>query len=72
MKKVILGLSLLAFVASSSFAGDKDKGKCCTDKEKAAMKCEKGEKGKEKCCADMIKEAKAEAKAAKKATKKTA
>jgi hypothetical protein len=70
MKKVILGLSLLAFVASSSFAGDKDKGKCCTDKEKAAMKCE--DKSKSKCCADMIKEAKAEAKTAKKAVKKTA
>jgi hypothetical protein len=72
MKKVILGLSLLAFVASSSFAGDKDKGKCCTDKEKAAMKCE--DKSKSKCCADMIKEAKAEAKSknAKKAAKKMA
>jgi hypothetical protein len=69
MKKVILGLSLLAFVATTTFAGDKDKGKCCTDKEKAAMKCDKS---KEKCCADMIKEVKAEAKVAKKAVKKTA
>jgi hypothetical protein len=69
MKKAILGLSLLAFVASTSFAGDKDKGKLCTDKEKAAMKCDKS---KEKCCADMIKEAKAEAKTAKKSVKKAA
>lgn len=72
MKKVILGLSLLAFVASSSFAGDKDKGKCCSDKDKAAMKCEKGDKAKTKCCADMEKEAKAEKKSDKKAVKKTA
>ena len=64
MKKVILGLSLLAFVASASFAGDKDKGKCCTDKEKAAMKCDKS---KAKCCADMEKQAKVEKKAVKKA-----
>ncbi|MEY4541089.1 MAG: hypothetical protein RLZZ306_2846 [Bacteroidota bacterium] len=72
MKKVILGLSLLAFVASTSFAGDKDKGKCCSDKDKAAMKCEKGDKAKTKCCADMEKEAKVEKKAEKKAVKKTA
>ena len=69
MKKVILGLSLLAFVASTSFAGDKDKGKVCTDKEKATIKCDKS---KEKCCADMVKEAKVEAKTAKKAVKKAA
>ena len=69
MKKVILGLSLLAFVASSSFAGDKDKGKSCTDKEKSAMKCDKS---KGKCCADMEKEAKAEKKADKKVAKKAA
>ncbi len=69
MKKVILGLSLLAFVASSSFAGDKDKGKCCSDKEKAAMK---GDKAKAKCCADMEKEAKAEKKTDKKVAKKAA
>ena len=69
MKKAILGLSLLAFVASTSFAGDKDKGKVCTDKEKATMKCDKS---KEKCCADMVKEAKVEAKTAKKAVKKAA
>ena len=66
MKKAILGLSLLAFVASTSFAGDKDKGKVCTDKEKAAAA-----KGNHKCCADMVKEAKAEAKTEKKAVKKT-
>ena len=72
MKKVILGLSLLAFVSSASFAGDKDKGKCCSDKEKAAMKCEKSDKAKAKCCADMEKEAKAEKKTDKKAAKKTA
>lgn len=64
MKKVILGLSLLAFVASSSFAGDKDKGKCCMDKAKSAMKYDKS---KAKCCADMEKEAKAVKKADKKA-----
>jgi hypothetical protein len=67
MKKAILGLSLLAFVASTSFAGDKDKGKLCTDKEKAAAT-----KGNHKCCADMIKEAKAEAKTVKKVVKKAA
>ena len=72
MKKVILVLSLLAFVASSSFAGDKDKGKCCSDKEKVAMKCEKGDKTKAKCCADMEKEAKAEKKTDKKVAKKAA
>ena len=59
MKKIILSLSLLAFVASSSFAGDKDKGKSCTDKNKSALKCDKS---KAKCCADMEKEAKAEKK----------
>ncbi len=69
MKKLILGLSLLAFVASSSFAGDKDKGKCCADKDKAAMKCDKS---KAKCCADMEKEAKADKKADKKVVKKSA
>lgn len=67
MKKVVLGLSLLAFVASTSFARDKDKGKCCTEKEKAAAT-----KGNHKCCADMVKEAKAEVKTAKKSVKKTA
>ena len=67
MKKAILGLSLLAFVASTSFAGDKDKGKVCTDKEKAAAT-----KGNHKCCADMAKEAKATVKTEKKTIKKTA
>ena len=69
MKKVILGLSLLAFVASASFAGDKDKGKSCTDKSKSALKCDKS---KAKCCADMEKEAKAEKKSDKKVAKKAA
>jgi hypothetical protein len=69
MKKVILSLSLLAFVASASFAGDKDKGKCCADKDKAAMKCDKS---KAKCCADMEKAAKADKKVEKRAVKKTA
>jgi hypothetical protein len=64
MKKVFLSLSLIVFVASASFAGDKDKGKCCADKEKAAMKCDKS---KAKCCADMEKQAKVEKKAVKKA-----
>lgn len=64
MKKVILGLSLLAFVANASFAGDKDKGKSCSDKDRAAMKCDKS---KSKCCADMEKQAKVEKKAVKKA-----
>lgn len=68
MKKVILGLSLLAFVASASFAGDKNKGKNCSDKDKVAIKCDKS---KAKCCADMEKEAKAEKKTDKKVTKKT-
>jgi hypothetical protein len=69
MKKVFLSLSLIAFVASASFAGDKDKGKCCADKEKAAMKCDKS---KAKCCADMEKEAKADKKTDKKVAKKAA
>jgi hypothetical protein len=69
MKKVILGLSLLAFVASTSFAGDKDKGKSCSDKGKSAMK---GDKSKAKCCADMEKEAKADKKLDKKVAKKAA
>lgn len=64
MKKVILGLSLLAFVASTSFAGDNDKGKSCSDKGKSAMK---DNKSKTKCCADMEKEAKLAKKVAKKA-----
>lgn len=67
MKKAILGLSILAFVASTSFAGDKDKGKYCTDKEKSAAA-----KGNHKCCADMVKEAKATVKTEKKAVKKAA
>ena len=69
MKKIILSLSLLAFVASSSFAGDKDKGKSCTDKDKSAMKCDKS---KAKCCADMEKEAKANKQSDKKVSKKAA
>lgn len=69
MKKVILSLLLLAFVASTSFAGDKDKGKSCSDKNKSAMKCDKS---KSKCCADMEKEAKAEKKLDKKVVKKAA
>ena len=69
MKKIILSLSLLAFVSIASFAGDKDKGKSCSDKDKAAMKCDKS---KAKCCADMEKEAKAEKKSEKKATNKAA
>ncbi len=69
MKKIILSLSLLAFVASSSFAGDKDKGKSCSDKNKSALKCDKS---KAKCCADMEKEAKAEKKTDKKVAKKAA
>ena len=69
MKKVILGLSLLAFVASTSFAGDKDKGKSCSDKGKSAMK---GDKSKAKCCVDMEKEAKADKRLAKKTVQKSA
>ncbi len=69
MKKVILSLSLLAFVANTSFAGDKDKGKSCSDKNKSALKCDKS---KAKCCADMEKEAKAEKKSDKKVAKKAA
>lgn len=68
MKKVILGLSLLAFVASASFAEDKNKGKNYSDKDKVAVKCDKS---KAKCCADMEREAKAEKKTDKKVTKKT-
>ena len=68
MKKIILSLSLLAFVASSSFAGDKDKGKSCSDKNKSALKCDKS---KAKCCADMEKEAKDEKKTDKKVSKKS-
>lgn len=69
MKKIILGLSLLAFVASTSFAGDKDKGKSCSDKDKSALKCDKS---KAKCCADMEKDAKAYKKSDKKVAKKAA
>ena len=69
MKKVILGLSLLAFVANTSFVGDKDKGKSCSDKSKYAMK---GDKSKAKCCVDMEKEAKADKKLDKKIAKKAA
>jgi hypothetical protein len=65
MKKVILGLSLLAFVANVSVANAKDKGKghaCCTDKAAAAQK------SKSKCCVDAEKSAKTD----KKVLKKTA
>lgn len=69
MKKVILGLSLLAFVANVSLATDKDKNKKCEKTEAGC--CKKGEKA-SKCCADMEKEAKVEKSAAKKAVKKAA
>ena len=69
MKRVILGLSLLAFVGNASFASGKDKGKCCADKSKTALK---SDNSKGKCCAEMQKEAKAEKKTDKKAAKKAA
>ena len=66
MKKVVLGLSLLAFVANVSLAHDKEKGsKCCSPKTAAAH-------SKSKCCAEMTKSAKVEKVADKKAVKKTA
>lgn len=71
MKKIILGLSLLAFVASSSFAGDKDKDKNAKCEKTQVGCCKKGEKA-TKCCADMEKEAKVEKKSEKKAVKKAA
>lgn len=68
MKKVVLGLSLLAFVANVSLAHDKEKGsKCCSPKMAAAHN-----KSKSKCCAEMTKSAKVEKVADKKAVKKTA
>ncbi|MBB6005200.1 hypothetical protein [Arcicella rosea] len=68
MKKVVLGLSLLAFVANISLAHDKEKGsKCCSPKMAAAHS-----KSKSKCCAEMTKSAKVEKVADKKAVKKTA
>ena len=69
MKKVILGLSLLAFVASASFAGDKDKNAKCEKTQPGC--CKKGEKA-TKCCADLEKEAKAVKKTDKKSAKKAA
>ena len=69
MKKVILGLSLLAFVANVSLASDKDKNKKCEKTEAGC--CKKGEKA-SKCCADTEKQAKIEKGAAKKAVKKAA
>ena len=69
MKKVILGVSLLAFVANVSLATDKDKNKKCEKTEMGC--CKKGEKA-SKCCADTEKEAKVEKSAAKKAVKKAA
>ncbi len=71
MKKVILGLSLLAFVANVSLAGDKDKDKNAKCEKTQAGCCKKGEKA-TKCCADMEREAKAEKKEEKKAVKKAA
>ncbi|MDR6563176.1 MULTISPECIES: hypothetical protein [unclassified Arcicella] len=68
MKKVILGLSLLALVANVSLAHDKEKGsKCCSTKMAASHS-----KSKSKCCAEMTKSAKAEKVSDKKAVKKTA
>jgi hypothetical protein len=68
MKKALLGLSFLAFMATTALAqetADKDK-KC--EKTEAGC-CKKGEKA-TKCCADMEKTTKSEAKTEKKVTKK--
>lgn len=69
MKKVILGLSLLAFVANVSLASDKDKNKKCEKTEVGC--CKKGEKA-SKCCADTEKQAVNGKSAAKKTVKKAA
>ncbi|MES2518046.1 MAG: hypothetical protein V4585_08060 [Bacteroidota bacterium] len=69
MKNVILGLSLLAFVANVSLANDKDKNKKCEKTEVGC--CKKGEKA-SKCCADTEKEAKLDKSAVKKSIKKAA
>jgi hypothetical protein len=70
MKKVLLGISLVAFMASATFAHDKEKGKEKAKCETSSACCKKGEE-KSACCKDMEKQAKAEAKAVKKEDKKT-
>ncbi len=77
MKKAILGVALVAAVASISLAGGKDKDKakasCCKEKATASAGCCKDKaakaEGKEasKCCHDMEKAAKTDKKATKKA-----
>ena len=69
MKKVLLGISLVAFMASATFAHDKEKGKEKAKCESSAT-CEKGKKT-AACCKDMEKQAKVEAKEVKKEDKKT-
>jgi hypothetical protein len=72
MKKALLGLSFLAFMATTTLAqesADKDKNAKC-EKTQAGC-CKKGEK-ETKCCADMEKTTKSEAKTEKKVEKKAA
>ena len=59
MKKVLLGITLLAFVATTTFAHDKgkEKEKC----EKSGSCCKKGEKS-SASCGEMEKQAKVDAK----------
>jgi hypothetical protein len=71
MRKLILGVALLAMVANVSLAGDKDKDKNKKCEKTEVGCCKKGEKA-TKCCADMEKEAKADKTPTKKAVKKTA
>jgi hypothetical protein len=72
MKKALLGLSFLAFMATTTLAQEtayKDKNAKC-EKTQAGC-CKKGEKA-TKCCADMEKTTKSEAKTEKKVEKKAA
>jgi hypothetical protein len=59
MKKAILGISLVALVATLTSAQDKDKGHACC-KDKSSAKCEK--KDKSACCKDKAKADKKEVK----------
>ena len=69
MKKVLLGITLLAFVATATFAHDKgkEKEKC----EKSGSCCKKGETA-SASCKEMEKQAKVDAKDTKKEVKKVA
>ena len=61
MKKVLLVITLLAFVATATFAHDKEKGKEKEKCEKSGSCCKKGEKS-SASCGEMEKQAKVETK----------